>query len=74
MIKGKIAYIDQALRDLQASGELAGQDTTRLAKQVYSMVEGAMAAARIQNDLDMLRGLYEVVLKVLGIQRPLVAT
>ena len=68
MIKAKIRYIDQALRDLQSDGDLAGQDTTLLAKQLYSYVEGCLAQARLQNDMDLLRGIYDGALKLIGIK------
>ena len=73
MIKAKIRYIDQALRDLQADGQLVGQDTTLLAKQLYSYVEGSLAQARVQNDMDLLKGIYGGALKLLGIREPVTA-
>lgn len=69
MIKAKIRYIDQALRDLQADGQLKGQDTSLLARQMYSYVEGCLAQARVQNDMDLLRGTFNGALKLAGIQQ-----
>lgn len=68
MIKAKIRYIDQSLRDLQAEGQLKGQDTSLLARQVYSYLEGSMAQARVQNDMELLRGTFDGALKLLGIR------
>ena len=68
MIKGKIRYIESALRDLQAEGELQGQDINVLAKQVYSYIEGAMAQARIADDPEMLRGAFDSACKLLGVR------
>jgi TetR/AcrR family transcriptional regulator, transcriptional repressor for nem operon len=68
MIKAKIRYVDQVLRDLQAEGQLPGQDTTLLAKQVYAYLEGSLAQARVQNDMDLLRGTFDGTLKLLGIR------
>jgi TetR/AcrR family transcriptional repressor of nem operon len=68
MIKGKIRYFESSLRDLQAEGLLRGQDPAVLARQVYSYFEGALAQARIADDLEMLRGVYDGTVKLLGIQ------
>jgi TetR/AcrR family transcriptional repressor of nem operon len=73
MIKGKLKYFESALRDLQAEGELQGQDTAALARQAYSYFEGVLAQARISDDLEMLRGVYDAVVKLLGIRKPATA-
>ncbi|MDB5296691.1 MAG: TetR family transcriptional regulator [Phycisphaerales bacterium] len=73
MIKGKLRYFESALRDLQAEGQLQGQDAALLAKQVYSYFEGVLAQARIADDLDMLQGVYGGALKLLGLHEPAVA-
>ena len=73
MIKGKVRYFESALRDLQGEGRLQGQDPAVLARQAYSYVEGALAQARISDDLEMLKGVYEGVLRILGIREPAVA-
>ena len=73
MIQGKIRYFDSAVRDLQAEGYLAGQDPSVLARQVYSYYEGVMAQARIADDPELLRGVYDGALKLLGIRPPVAA-
>jgi TetR/AcrR family transcriptional repressor of nem operon len=73
MIKGKQKYFESALRDLQSEGQLHGQDPAVLAKQAYSYFEGVLAQARISDDLEMLRGVYDGVLKLLDI-RPQVSS
>jgi TetR/AcrR family transcriptional repressor of nem operon len=70
MIRGKQKYFESALRDLQAEGQLHGQDPAVLAKQAYSYFEGVLAQARISDDLDMLRGVYDGVVKLLGVRPP----
>lgn len=74
ILKGKIRYFDSAIRDLQAEGYLKGQDPAVLAQQVYSYYEGVMAQSRIADDPEMLKGVYDGALKLLGIQQPAVAT
>ena len=70
MIRGKQKYFESAIRDLQAEGQLQGQDPAVLAKQAYSYFEGVLAQARISDDLEMLRGVYDGVLKLLGVRPP----
>jgi TetR/AcrR family transcriptional repressor of nem operon len=74
VIKQKLRYFESALRDLQAEGCLVGQDATALARQVYSYYEGVLAQARIADDLELLRGVYDGALKLLGIRQPVAAT
>ena len=75
MIRGKQRYYESALRDLQSEGLLQpGQDPAVLAKQAYSYFEGVLAQARISDDLDMVRGVYDGVLKLLGIRQPVSAS
>jgi TetR/AcrR family transcriptional repressor of nem operon len=75
MIRAKQKYYESALRDLQSEGLLQpGQDPAMLAKQAYSYFEGVLAQARISDDLDMLRGVYDGVLKLLGIRQPVSAS
>jgi len=75
MIRAKQKYFESALRDLQSEGLLQpGQDPAVLARQAYSYFEGVLAQARISDDLDMLRGVYDGVLKLLGIRPPVSAS
>ena len=68
MIKGKIRYFESALRDLQAEGELQGQDVSVVARQVYAYYEGALATARIADDVEMIRGVFDGACKLMGIR------
>ena len=75
MIKAKQKYYESAIRDLQSEGLLQpGQDPAVLAKQAYSYFEGVLAQARISDDLEMLKGVYDGVLKLLGIRQPVSAS
>jgi TetR/AcrR family transcriptional repressor of nem operon len=73
MIKGKLRFFESALRDLQAEGQLQGQDAAALARQAFAYFEGVLAQARISDDLEMLRGVYGAVVKLLGLKQPATA-
>jgi TetR/AcrR family transcriptional repressor of nem operon len=69
MLKGKIKYFESALRDLQAEGVVAAdQDAKILARQVYAYYEGVIAQARIADDLDMLKMVFDGATKLLGVR------
>jgi TetR/AcrR family transcriptional repressor of nem operon len=69
MVKGKMRYYESALRDLQAEGQLApNADAALLARQAYSYFEGVLSQARIADDLEMLKGVFDGVVKLLGIK------
>jgi TetR/AcrR family transcriptional repressor of nem operon len=66
--KQKIRYFESALRDLQAEGRLGGQDPAVLARQVYMYYEGVLAQARIVDDLEMLRTVFEGAMRLIGVR------
>jgi TetR/AcrR family transcriptional regulator, transcriptional repressor for nem operon len=66
--KSKIRYIESALRDAQAEKLTHAKDPAASARALYFFTEGAMAQARITNDIDMLRTLGEDALKLLGVE------
>jgi TetR/AcrR family transcriptional repressor of nem operon len=72
--KQKVRYFESAFRDLQAEGQLEGQDPSVLARQVYLYYEGVLAQARIVDDVEMLRGVFAGAMKLIGVRQPAVAT
>ena len=74
MIRGKQKYFESAIRDLQAEGQLQGQDAAMLARQAYLYFEGVLAQARISDDLEILRGVYDGVVKLLGVRQAVSAS
>jgi TetR/AcrR family transcriptional repressor of nem operon len=70
--KQKVRYFESALRDLQAEGQLEGQDPSLLARQVYSYYEGVLAQARIADDVEMIRGVFDGAMKLIGLRKPAV--
>lgn len=69
LIKGKLCYYESALRDLQAEGLVSkDEDSAVLTQQIYSYFEGVLAQARIANNVELLRGVYDGVVKLLGVK------
>jgi hypothetical protein len=54
--------------DAMSDGSLPRGDAAALAETLYLYVEGAMSHARIRNDLDLLKGLEENGLRLIGFQ------
>jgi TetR/AcrR family transcriptional repressor of nem operon len=68
LVRGKICYIESALRDAMAEGSIRGGNVQALAKTLYLYLEGAVAQARIQNDLSLLDDIEENGLRLVGYQ------
>lgn len=60
-------YVERAIRDAHAAGDLVAPDPARKARLVVDFVEGALTRARITNDLAPIRGLEGLVLEILGL-------
>ena len=65
-----VRYLESAIRDAQAEGSVAAGDPLLKAKTVYTLYEGSLTEARIQNSLEPLRILPEIVMNVLGVSEP----
>ena len=61
-----IQYFASAIGDAQTAGEIPKGDTQARARCVFSLYEGTMTRARIQNDVELLRDLPGYVLQLLG--------
>jgi TetR/AcrR family transcriptional repressor of nem operon len=66
LVRGKVCYIESALRDSMADGSIAKGDAPALARMLYFYLEGALAQARIQNDLSLLDDVEEIGLRLIG--------
>ena len=62
----KIRYFESAIRDAHAQGLIVAPDAKAKAKGLFACYQGALAQARIQNNLDLLRGFKQVALDMLG--------
>jgi len=61
-----VRYLESAIRDAQADGSVGPGDPLIKAKAVYTLYEGSLTEARIQNSLESLRILPEMVMGYLG--------
>src|SRR5262245_39392601 len=68
LVRGKICFVESALRDAMADGSIPKGDSAALAKILYLYMEGALAQARIQNDLGLLSDCEENALRLIGYQ------
>ena len=64
----KVNYFISAIRDAAAQGLVETRDPEAKARALFACYQGTMAQARIQNDLELLRGFKLVAMDVLGIQ------
>jgi len=62
----KLNYFVSAVRDAAAEGLIEAPDPVAKARALFSCYQGMMAQARIQNDIELLRGFKEVAMEVLG--------
>jgi TetR/AcrR family transcriptional regulator, transcriptional repressor for nem operon len=65
----KVNYFVSAVRDAAAEGLIDAPDPVAKARALFSCYQGTMAQARIQNDVELLRGFKEVAMEVLGVKR-----
>ena len=70
VLQRKRRYFANAIRDAQAAGLIKVPDVEVATQAVYSLFEGAMARARIQNNPELMVGLYEQILLLLGTVQP----
>ncbi len=66
----KISYFVSAIRDAHAQGLIDAPDPEAKAKALFACFHGTLAQARIQNDLELLRGFKRVGMDVLGVKQP----
>jgi TetR/AcrR family transcriptional repressor of nem operon len=63
----KVNYFISAVRDATAEGLIKTRDPEAKARALFACYQGTLAQARIQDDLELLRGFKRVALDVLGI-------
>lgn len=59
-------YIETAIRDAHAAGEIDAPDAAAKARMMFAYCEGLMTQARILNDAEVLREMSQGVLAILG--------
>lgn len=64
-------YLESALRDVQREGLWQGSNVSAKAMELYSMVTGTLLQARINNDLEVIKGAKPAMMRLLGLEVPL---
>jgi TetR/AcrR family transcriptional repressor of nem operon len=62
----KRKYIESAVRDAAAAGEIQAPDPAAKARMIVAYYEGLLTQARIQNDVNILREMWPGVMSLLG--------
>jgi TetR/AcrR family transcriptional regulator, transcriptional repressor for nem operon len=70
----KIRYFESAIRDAHAQGLIVAPDAKAKAKGLFACYQGTLAQARIQNNLELLRGFRHVAFDMLGATKPAAVT
>lgn len=63
-------YLESALRDAQAEGQIPPGDPGEAAKSLFAYVMGALAQARVHDDLDILRRIPQTAFALVGAAPP----
>lgn len=69
-VKRKHRYLESAIRDAQAQGLIDVSSVEEAMQGLHTLIEGALARARVQNDPEPMRELYGQALCLLGARRP----
>lgn len=64
----KRKYLESAIRDAAANGEINATDPAATARMVMAFYEGLLTQARIQNDVGVLRELAPGIFSLLGVK------
>jgi len=70
IIVGLRAYLETTLRDAQAGGLLPLGDPSAQAKALFAFIEGALAQARLHDDLEILRRIPDTAFALIGAGSP----
>jgi len=62
----KICYFESAIREAHARGVIVAPDPKAKATGLFACFQGTLAQARIQNDLELLRGFKQIAFDMLG--------
>jgi TetR/AcrR family transcriptional repressor of nem operon len=68
MLAYKRKYIESAIRDAVASGDIGTTDPASTARMVMAFCEGLLTQARIQNDVNVLREMAPGIFSLLGVR------
>ena len=65
----KRRYYESAIRDAIAEGSIESCDATVMAMSLMSLMEGAVAQARIMNDTEILKNIPTMVFEILRVKK-----
>lgn len=68
IVSRKRRYYESAIRDAMAEGSIASGDAVQKAQAFASLMEGAVAQARIMNDPELLKSMPVATLALLGVK------
>ena len=68
VMEQKSKYIESAIRDAHAAGEIHAPDAGMKARMLIAYYEGLLTQARIQNDVEVLREAAHGMLTILGVK------
>lgn len=68
ILEYKRRYIESAVRDAAAAGEVAAADPAAKARMIVAYYEGLLTQARIQNDVGVLREMAPGIFSLLGVK------
>jgi TetR/AcrR family transcriptional repressor of nem operon len=69
----KSKYIESAIRDAHAAGEIHAPDAGVKTRMLIAYYEGLLTQARIQNDVEVLREAANGMLTILGVKETVAA-
>ena len=69
ILESKRKYIESAIRDAIADGEIEPKDPAATARMVMAFNEGLLTQARIQDDVNVLREMAPGIFSLLGVKR-----
>lgn len=70
----KRRYYESAIRDGIADGSIEAGDPAQKAAAVAALIEGTLTQARILNDIQILRSLPDMAMRLIGAKTPAAAT
>jgi TetR/AcrR family transcriptional repressor of nem operon len=73
IVDQKRKYIESAIRDAHAAGEIHAPDAAAKARMLWAYFEGLLTQARIQDDVDVLREASSGMLTILGVKETVTA-
>lgn len=62
------SYLETAIRDAHAEGSITARDVQATTGVLFAYMEGVLTQARIQNNLDLFKGMHRGIFMILGVK------